>query len=837
MLVSAAREFAVNLERSAWIGLIVVCSCFAACDRTEDLVHTSADGKNGTRLAGTAVSARQVIDDCRAAYQKLSSYEDDGYVRLAYRMKGELLEDRAPLSVAFQRPGLLGIRAYSIEAGPKDGRWRLQLRDSGRSAVAGQVISRAVPAKADFNWLLSDPAVSEELAAGLAGFPPQLDMLLGPNPMRGLIDDSALIKLDTPETVGGELCYVVQVTRGPAQYRLWINQATMLLRRLQMPSAHLTPEMLADSSITNTQLTIELPGIKTNEPIDWQRFEIDVSPESQLVSHFVPAPPKMQLERLGVKVPAFRLRTVDGKQTFSSGETSSNQITVLTWMADHPACKETAAQLSKIADAVAASPVAHRVQFINVWAEPNPAEGTTFESLAKDWSLRGKLVLDSEAVGRDLFGVSEAPTLVVVDGQNRLQIFEERSNPFLSQVLPGLVTRLADGEDLAGDVIRQAKLDEQRFQAELWMAAAADAQRSLFTPPTSYPTRVISVTKSGEDIKFASDAQVVALAVDQSQMVWTLISNGLLQRTDPSTNAKQEFRTQWSIDASLPSRLEVSPEGKYLAFSQLNGHVVELFDTTIQQNRIVNMDTTEGVVDLHWMTLTGSKSPRLAVVTSNKQTKLLDPNNHEQLSGSCPSTPLALIPQTISDTSVGGYVVMEDRAIERLILSSDSTNATVLGRPAAYSDKKSDVSSLPAKLPTVPSKIAFQPAAGPWKSLSTSHGTTTLARGWIAQDEPGVFLLNDQLQQRWLYRLPLSEERISTLIATANIDPARGQPLWAITLGNNVVHLLPGDGILTDHMQFEEPVRGLGLVPVGNRLVLYVAHPKSVATYSVGGKY
>lgn len=828
----SCEGFAVKLQRSVWIVLMVVCGCFAACDRTEDLVHTSADGRSGTRLAGTAISARQVIDDCRQAYQKLSSYEDDGYVRLAYRMKGELLEDRAPLSVAFQRPGLLGIRAYSIEAGPSDGRWRLQLRDSGRSAVAGQVVSRATPAKADFNWLLSDPAVAEELAAGLAGFPPQLDMLLGPNPMRGLVDDSALLKLDAPETVGGELCYVVQVTRGPAQYRLWINQATMLLRRLQMPSAHLTPEMLADSNITSTQLTIELPGIKTNEAIDWKKYEINVSPESKLVSHFVPAPPKMQLERLGLKVPAFRLRSNDGKQTFSADGTNSNKITVLTWMADHPACKETAARLSKIADAVAATSVAHRIQFVNVWAEPQPAEGTTFESLSKDWDLRGKLVLDSEAVGRDVFGVSEAPTIVVIDGQNRLQIFEERSNPFLTQVLPGLLGRLAEGEDLAGEAIRQAKLEEQRFEAELWMAAAVDAQRSLFVPPASYPSRVIPLVKSGEDLQLSGDAQVVALTVDESQMVWTLTSNGVLQRTDPSTNAKQEFRTRWSIDAALPARLEVSPDGKYLAFSQLNGHAVELFDTTIQQNRNVNLETTEGVVDLHWMTLVGSKSPRLAVVTTNKQTKLLDPNNHEQLSGSCPSTPLALVPQSISDTSVGGYVVMEDRAIERLILSSDSTNGSVVGRPAAYNDKKSDSS----KLPTAPSKIAFQPAAGPWKSLSTAQGTVILARGWIAQDEPAVFLLNEQLQQRWLYRLPLTEDRISSLTTTANIDPATGQPLWAITQGNGVVHILPGDGILTDHMQFDEPVRGLGLVPVGNRLVLYVAHPKRIATYSVGGK-
>ncbi len=826
----------MNFDRSAWTVLIILCGCFAACDRTQELVHTSGDGKSGTRLAGTALTARQVIEECREAYQKLTSYEDEGYVRLAYRMKGELLEDRAPLSIALQRPGLLGIRAYSVEAGPTDGRWRLQLRDSGKSAVAGQVISRALPTKADFTWLLSDPAVSEELAAGLAGFPPQLDMLLGPNPMHGLVDDSALLKLEAPETVGGELCHVVQVTRGPAMYRLWINQSSMLLRRLQMPSAHLTPEMLADSSITNTQLTIELPGIKTNERIDWSRFEITVPSEAKLVSHFVPAPPPMQLDRLGLKVPAFRLLGADGKPGFSSGDTPTNKVTALLWLADHPACRDSAAQMAKVFADVSASSAKDRVQFVTVWAEPKPAEGTTFASLTKDWNLSGKLVVDSEAVGRDLFGVSEAPTLVVIDGQNRVQIIEERSNPFLPQILPGLLERLAAGEDLAGGVLQQAKLDQQHHQAELWMAAAVDANRDLFDPPTSHPSRVIGLTKSGEDIRFSGDAQVAAMIVDPSQMLWVLTTNGVLRRTDPSTNAKQDFQPKWTIDSRTAVRLETSPDGKYLAFSQLNGHVVELFDTTIEQNRVVSMDASESIVDMRWMSLSGSKSPRLAVLTSNKQTKLLDPNNHEQLSGSCPSTPLALVPQNVSDTLIGGYVVLEDRAIERLILSSDSTNATVLGRPAAYSDKKADAVSQPGKLPTIPSKVAFQPAVGPWKSLSTPRGTEVLARGWIAQDEPAVFLLNEQLQQRWHYRLPLSNEKPAAFMVSGSMDPTTGQPLWALSQSNNFVHLLRGDGILTDHMQFEEPIRGLGLVPVGNRLMLYVAHAQRIATYAVGSK-
>ncbi len=81
-----------------WIGvriglcwsLALLCGSFAACDRTEDLVR-SGDGKDGSgkKLTSSSVSALQIIEECKQAYQKLNTYQDDAYVRLAYRMKAE----------------------------------------------------------------------------------------------------------------------------------------------------------------------------------------------------------------------------------------------------------------------------------------------------------------------------------------------------------------------------------------------------------------------------------------------------------------------------------------------------------------------------------------------------------------------------------------------------------------------------------------------------------------------------------------------------------------------------------------------------------------------------
>jgi hypothetical protein len=826
------EEIAVKLfERSRWL-MLALFICAAACDRTDELVN----GTGKSRLVGTSTSAQAVIDDCKQAYQRLSSYEDNAFARLTYNTNGVPTEDRAPLSVAFERPGMLGIRAYAVEAGPTDGRWYMRLADAEQSTVAGQVISRAIPQRADFSWLLSDPIVGDELAAGLAGFPPQLDLLLSTDPMRGLVDESSLLTLLSPETLQGSACDVVQVTRGGAEFRLWIDKSTKLLRRLQLPNTNLSPEMLADKNISQVTLTIEFAAARTNEAVNWERFKVPVAKDTKLVTRFVPAPPVLPTDRIGAKVPAFRLVEPQGTGAFSTADVRSGNITVLLWLADHPACRAAAQQMAQVAQAIESSAINRRIQFVSVWAEPQSASGTTFDTLAAAWGLPGQLVVDKEAVGRDLFGISDAPTLVVLDDGNRVQILEERSNPYLVELLPDLLNRIVQGDDLSAEVLRTAAVEQKRHRAELWMSAAINADRNSFAAPESYPPRMIELKELSTDTQRARKSAIVAMNVDSAYLCWTLTSDGELRREAPAAlghnsaapspaqktvaQTQQSFQTQWQIDPNKRSRLEVSPDGQFIAFAQQPSASVDLFDTTTGQNRNIQLGAAQKIVDLQWLSLAGAKSPRLAVVTSDNETKLLDPHNHEQLSGRCPAEPMALVSKSVNDTLIGGYVVLADRGVEQLMLSGDSAFRTKqsLGRPASHAREIADAESEPNKT-NLPRKVAFQPAAGPWKTIQYQRvgenqpSTSILARGWIAQDEPGVFMLDEQLQQQWHYRLPITTNKDAWIIASACVDPASGQPTWVISQSNEIVHVLRGDGGITDSFRLDEPVVGLGLVP------------------------
>ena len=420
----------------------LLASLAIGCDRTgESLLKTSnSEVENSDRWVATSASPRSTIEMSVRTYRRLHTYQDAAFVRLQYTLDGKRLEDRAPLSVAWNDQGHLGLRVYSVEAGPSAGRWRLRLQDA-QATVPDQVLSRSIPARVDFPWLLSDPLVAERLSAGLAGFPPQLDLLLAEQPFKGLVDDSAALSFGQPEMIDGRPCLVIRVQRGPADFTLWIDEKSLLVRRLKLPRSHLTPQMLADGRLTDVELTIEFADARGDAEINWSNYEISAEAGEMRVNRFVPDPLRVDVSGYGEQIPGFHLESPTGETVYSSSAPSSRRkATVLLWLADHPTCRIAGEQLQRVSQSLTGLGVAPgAVEFVMVWAEPAPPKDTTFADLRQDWQLPGVLALDRDAMGRDLFQVQEAPTLVVVDQNNRLQLRESRSNPILDQVLPALL--------------------------------------------------------------------------------------------------------------------------------------------------------------------------------------------------------------------------------------------------------------------------------------------------------------------------------------------------------------------------------------------------------------
>ncbi len=265
-----------------WIVALVILG--AGCDRTAELAQkdrsTQPAGKLVTTNSESADRAALVwLEKSAAAYARVTSYEDSGRVVLSYKFDGKPTQDIAPLALAYESPNRLGMRAYQVQAGPTQNRFRLKVESKANAAstpvssLSKQVISRELPKQLTMPWLLADRIAVEHWAAGLAGSPPQIELLLGQEPFRALLDGATSVTLDGQGTESGQTYQIVKVMRGPARYRLWISATTSLLRRIELPTATLPPTMLADSHVSDIRLSIELDDPRLGTRIDWSKWK------------------------------------------------------------------------------------------------------------------------------------------------------------------------------------------------------------------------------------------------------------------------------------------------------------------------------------------------------------------------------------------------------------------------------------------------------------------------------------------------------------------------------------------------------------------------------------
>ena len=818
-----------------WSGIVsalAVLFLMVACDRSHETVQEARQNGRQATLTATSVTPTATVDQCIAAYDRLSSYEDEGYVRLLYTLDGQDMEDRAPLSIAWDRQGNLGIHVYSVKAGPTEMRWRLRINDN---SVDTQIISRSVPAELDLAWLLDDRLVAASLSAGLAGFPPQLDLLLSDSPLSGLLDAATSLAFMQGQSVDGRACHVIAVNHASDEYVLWIDQATMLLRRLHLPASRLPPEMLTDQRISNVQLTIELANIRTDSQVDWKRFAPPIHPQDVMVQHFVPKLQEVDTRLLNRRVPAFELQSLIGEDSIHSASLNAEGKTlVMVWLADHPACRAVCEQLADLTEWLQANDpeVAQRTQFVGVWAEPNPPAGTSFSELRRAWRIPGKLAIDRGAMGRDLLQIAEAPTLVVLDSENRVHFIDARVNPNLNNALLPVLSKLAAGENVAAAILASYENANTRWSAELSMARAMDAPANSGKLAVSYPPAFVQLTHLGV---VRSNTEFLATAVDSDQFLWQLAADGQLAQASITGEIQATYETPWSenldpeghVDSGAKLRIQVSDESRFVACGERDGHRIQMFDTKTRQNRVVLLDETSHIVDFSWVDVAGSSFPRLALVTADSQTLLLDPMDREQMRGRCNAAPQAIVSVGSDRAPIDASVVLANGRIEPLALSGETIMAQSPGKPVGLDISKGTIASQSKQLD-------FIPALGPWQKWLDKEQQFILARGWLAKDEPAVFLVDAALKPQWHFRMPVRAPSDCWQLVSVATDPISGQPTWILAdAGSRTIHFFRNDGRASDHMQVSQPVMGLALAPAGASLRMRLVHPREFVDYEV----
>lgn len=822
----------------------------AGCDQTIEAPPNQAVTARGTEsLVSTGPSGEAILQECIQRYQSLNSYQDQATAQLNYLMDGQAMVEHVPMSVAWDRSGRLGLRAYDLIAGPgSSGRWYAKI-EGEREEWAGQVLSRRIPERLSFDWLLTDPMLRQELSTGLAGFPPQLDLLLSPHPLVGLTNNASRIYLDGTTLVEERNCWSVVVEIGALTYRLAVDRESNLLRRIQLPIQNLPQAIFNDSSISDLELVINFAEAQVNHSIAWNSLEVQTAPGDKRLTRLVNRPAPVDLRGYGKIMPAFQLRSPDGVVAYDSRPKFQRKASVLIWLADHGSCRAAAEQLTRALSSLQHSGLsADAIEVVSVWAESTAPGGMTFQQLKEQWQLPGVFVLDNEAAGRDLFQIEEAPTLIVLDAKGSLQLRDVRTNPLLDLALPTLIQQIVSGKDLSQEIRRAQDAEDRRFQAELAMYAAEDPMATQSDLPDSYPPGQLQLQEIHRR-EFPSKPRL--LFQDPLETPWILLADGSLNRLGTDLKIQQTYQTSWENRGDQWIHVVACSEARFFAHAAVDrfgspASKVDLYDSRTGQEAQVRLPEESSLLEMCWLTsLTdGSRATAallqrpgqvvghavaesapptkalgqwLAILTTAGQVVVYDWETKQQFSGQCSGSPAALI-------DVRHTVVLRDGTIEPMQLANPD-NHVESGRNIRSGDK--------SEFQPVMQRLAFQPLPGTWGSVIKHGQRSFLAPGLLAASEPAIFFFDSQLAPMAHYRLPSHCLNGLGLRMAAAQSPGDGATVWALLDSKSVVHLVRGDGSWADHFRPGHSLKGLVLIAAGDRLNLLLSQFDQVVNYQL----
>ncbi len=405
---------------------------------------------------------RQIVARMIAAYAAAPAYSDRGVLQLRYRQPGGWTQDEAPLSV-ITLGNRLGVSAYQARVVCDGQRLFATLADAASNNLDGQVLSLPARDTIKLADVLRDPLLADALTGGLGGPPMPLALLFDERPLEGLLGDDVSWQRLAPERVEGRDCHRLAADTAGGRFVLFIDQQQLLLRRLEFPR-QLTPAMAGPEA----EMVAEFRDASFAAHRDDPRLRFTPPADARTVSAFVLPPQPLPSNLFGRRPGEFRFSGPAGDVSAAS---LAGRITVLVWFSFHPACRSTLEQLDKVYRDLDARTAA----VFAVCTEPSSVGQQTLEAQMRQWRIGVPLLRDLRACGRDVFGVPAAPTLVVLDAQGVVQIFEVGANPNLEGELPIVLERLSGGDDLAAELVAQYEKEVAEYQQHLRRGGPAGA--------------------------------------------------------------------------------------------------------------------------------------------------------------------------------------------------------------------------------------------------------------------------------------------------------------------------------------------------------------------------
>ncbi len=801
------------------------------------------NGTAGQTLDRTSSPGFAVLQRMLETYQSLSTLRERTKLQIEVERPGQgTVRETIDMRLAYEAPNRLRFVVsrpkHEITVACNGEQLQSYILNPATNDFDHQFVQRAAPRRIDVTTVFSatefsDPSRPNDLLSALLDIPidmtiTSLGMLSGQGTLPTLLQEATKIELLQERRIQESLCDVVRVVAARGTYLFAVDKETNLLRRVDRPAARIAgPSEPHRGDPSNARLFSEHV---CNADAHFAESEFDLVPpaDAQLVRHFVAPPqPAEQTGLLNAKVPPFSFTDLNG-QNFAS-QSWDGRHAILIWFNRHPACRQLLTSLGPVFDRYASD---NRVFFCAVSTEPTTTVGNQdLRNLAASWGISIPVVRDLDLVGRDIFSVQQAPTIVITSpadsGGSRIQVVEVGWHEQLAEQLPTVIDKLLDGENLAEAFIQFVAQREREYKRCLASASVTAPETEIDASTeiaATAPFERLSLNKIWEvtDVDHPGNISVdqmdgrhVLLVHDGWHEVVTIATDGQILARSPIPNGTEISRLQL---LRLP-----------------NGETLYAGSAALGKQAVL--------LDSHWRQLL--KYPKHATGTARIQDVVLtdlDADNKLEMyvgfSGA----------DGVHRVDLNGSQVWANRRLNSVL----SLTAVHSGTGRQLLVTTSDGSLVPMDADgqlgqpfSIGARAIHHLLAGPVQANATPWycGLTYNVHGNLL-----AVGLNDQLAEAWNYPLPPGNATSQIEICRyGQVVPMGGLPnpdatdragraaswQWLFAGPDGSVHVVGPAGDFHDHFNTGAPVNGLAGFRDRDTYFLVVASPGKVTGYTV----
>lgn len=766
-------------------------------------------------------TAADIFAATRAAYQKLSTYSDQGKIALNYRLKGELIAEQQPFSTTWDaRNNLYVGKLFSTEV-LCDGKllscfmYHIDTENFGNQQLVIPVqpprstppVGRLINDQFARNFIAGTenlPLAVPQSADRMFAMPPALAMLSDQVSSPWLANETRL-KRNPDQKLENANCYVLESVPGhsaESAATIWIDQSTLMVRQIKFPKTLVVSKILASPDVTDIELVASFPDQKINASLPPQQFAVKRYKNAQPVKQFVRLPDSMVSDSIGKSASVARFINRDG-DPISASDFKANVNTIV-WLGD----ERNLGLVDQLAQFKKSSPESfgfHAV-FSGGLADLATEVPKPVAALRQKERLGVPLLFDDGSALENL-QLRSMPSLLVLGPKGRVQFSQNLSDPNWPQSLQSVLQRLARGDDIAKEMLNDYRKHYQEYGDELERYSAASFFGGSVKPVAAKIDRgrrdtsiKLMPNKKWEQQDFALPGNILILSEQAGQP----FGNARYAAFDGRQTVKfidSRGDATGKIVLEIPgnpafSVLRYNPAGKgsFVGFERM-GAQVHVFDARMQLQR---------------------SFPSL----EQKHTGILD----------CQPVPRADGKFLISFNDNNGVYLFDANTGD-----PEKTSDQIVSTLATSSGGSQLVGVVDGKLFDLNASQEINGLAGKQVHHLLQSGTNTGEYGATVRSGDNTWTaigLSKQLKQIWAVDLKsqLLENPVEPIAVGQN---SAGETFWAVVDDENTVCLISGRGTWLGDWKSQSPIRGLAISTSGREVDLIVSTKDSVVAWAL----